>query len=117
MRKASNLLLLGALLSACTGSGDWRGDAIAAAEAKMCDLINDPAATFSHVDLTGDSATGQTCGVIIVKVGIYTKEARFIVYIDNTAGPFVEPGLGQTMSQADFDWAWQNDCVNEGYKG
>ncbi|RAZ90420.1 hypothetical protein DPM33_12905 [Mesorhizobium hawassense] len=117
MRKASKLLLLGVLLSACTGSsGDWRAEAIASAEAKMRGLINDPAVTFAHVDLTGDSATGQTCGVIIAKIGIYTKEARFIVYIDG-AGPYVEPGLGSSMSQADFDWAWKNDCVNEGYKG
>lgn len=116
MRQLPNLLLIGALLSACTGSGDWRADAIASAESKMRGLINDPSATFSHVQLTGDSATGQTCGVIIAKIGIYTKEARFIVYIDNTAGPFVEPGMGQPMSQADFDWLWKSDCVNEGYK-
>jgi len=118
MRPIPNLLVLCALLSACSGSsGDWRADAIASAEAKMRGLINSPEVTFSHVDLTGNSATGQTCGVIISKVGIFTKEARFIVYIDNTAGPFVEPGLGSSMSQADFDWAWKNDCVNEGYKG
>jgi len=29
----------------------------------------------------------------------------------------VEPGLNSSRSQAGFDWAWQNDCVNEGYKG
>ena len=110
------LLLLGTLLSACTGSGDWRTDAIVSAEGKMRGLITDPAATFSHVQFTGDSSTGQTCGVIIAKIGIYAKEARFIVYIDNTAGPYVEPGMGPSISQADFDWAWKNDCVNEGYK-
>ncbi|TPI52807.1 hypothetical protein FJ420_29260 [Mesorhizobium sp. B3-1-3] len=116
MRPLPNLLLACVLLSACSGSaGDWRADAIAAAEARMRGLINDPAATFSHVDLTGGSATGQTCGVVISKVGIFTKEARFIVYIDG-AGPYVEPGLGSSMSQADFDWAWKNDCVSEGYK-
>jgi hypothetical protein len=103
MRTASNLLLLCALLSACSGSsGDWRADAIASAEARMRGLINNPEASFSHVDLTGDSASGQTCGVVASKVGIFTKEARFIVYIDG-AGPYVEPGLGSSMSQADFD--------------
>ncbi|RWL94922.1 hypothetical protein [Mesorhizobium sp.] len=117
MRQTPNLLVLCALLSACSSSGDWRADAIAAAEGKMRGLVNDPAATFTHVQLTGDSSTGQTCGDITAKTGIFTKEARFIVFIDNTAGPFVEPGLGQSMSQADFDWAWKNDCVNEGYKG
>ncbi|TPK57746.1 hypothetical protein FJ546_25815 [Mesorhizobium sp. B2-4-19] len=116
MRQIAKLLLLPALLSACTGSGDWRAGAISAAEGKMRDLISDASATFSHVQLTGDSSTGQTCGVITAKVGAFTKEARFIVYIDNTAGPFVEPGMGQSMSRADFDWAWQNDCLNEGYK-
>ncbi|MBZ9867992.1 hypothetical protein LB515_21675 [Mesorhizobium sp. CA15] len=117
MRPIPSLLLACAFLSACSGSaGDWRGDAIVSAEARMRSLTNDPAASFSHVDLTGDSASGQTCGVIASKVGIFTKEARFIVYIDG-AGPYVEPGLGSSMSQADFDWAWKNDCVNEGYKG
>ncbi|TGP49693.1 hypothetical protein EN873_27485 [bacterium M00.F.Ca.ET.230.01.1.1] len=117
MRKASNLLLLSALLSACSGSsGDWRAEAITAAQAKMRGLVNNPEATFSHVDLTGDSATGQTCGVVTSKVGIFTRQARFIVYIDG-AGPYIEPGLGSSMSQADFDSAWKNDCVNEGYKG
>jgi hypothetical protein len=81
----------------------------------MRSLVNDQAATFSHVDLTGDSATGQTCGIVTSKIGIFTKEARFIVYIDG-AGPYVEPGLGLSMSQADFDWARKNDCVNEGYR-
>lgn len=117
MRQIAELLLLSALLSACSGSGDWRADAITAAEGKMHELVTDPSATFSHVQLTGDSSTGQTCGVITAKVGAFTKEARFIVYIDNSAGPFVEPGMGQSMSRADFDWAWKNDCLNEGYKG
>lgn len=116
MRHLIKLFFLPALLSACSGSGDWRADAIAGAEGKMRGLISDASATFSHVQLTGDSSTGQTCGVITAKVGAFTKEARFIVYIDNTAGPFVEPGMGQSMSRADFDWAWWNDCLNEGYK-
>ncbi|MER9843531.1 hypothetical protein NKJ59_20090 [Mesorhizobium australicum] len=110
MRHLIKLFFLPALLSACSGSGDWRADAIAGAEGKMRGLISDASATF------GDSSTGQTCGVITAKVGAFTKEARFIVYIDNTAGPFVEPGMGQSMSRADFDWAWRNDCLNEGYK-
>lgn len=117
MRQASLVFLLCSLLSACTGSGgDWRADAIAAAKAKMLNLINDPAATFTHVEFTGDNSSGQTCGVIVTKRGIFTKQARFIVYIDG-AGPNVEPGLGSSMSQADFDWAWKSECVNEGYKG
>ncbi len=117
MRRTPALLVFCALLCACSGSGDWRADAIASAEGKIRGLVADPGATFSHVQLTGDSSTGQTCGVIMAKIGAFTKQARFIVYIDNSAGPFVEPVMGQSMSLVDFDWAWKNDCVNEGYKG
>ncbi|TGQ50947.1 hypothetical protein EN836_26595 [Mesorhizobium sp. M1C.F.Ca.ET.193.01.1.1] len=80
----------------------------------MRGLVNDPAATFLHVQLTGDSSTGQTCGDITAKIGAFTKGARFIVYIDNTVGPFVEPGMGQSMSQADFDWAWDERLPQRG---
>ncbi|TPK83456.1 MULTISPECIES: hypothetical protein [unclassified Mesorhizobium] len=110
------LLLLCGLLAACNG-GDWRANAISAAEDKMRVEVNDSSATFSHIQLTGDSSSGQTCGVVRAKAGSGWKNVRFIVYIDNTAGPYVEAGLGrQSMSRPDFDWAWQNDCLNEGYK-
>jgi hypothetical protein len=109
------LMLCGLLgLAACTG-GDWRAEAIANAEDKMRTEVNDPTATFKRVQLTGDSSSGQTCGVVRARVGTGWKNVRFIVYIDG-AGPFVEAGLGRKpMSKEDFDFQWQYDCLKEGY--
>jgi hypothetical protein len=88
-----------------------------AAEDQIRAEVNDPTAQFSQVQVTGNDATGQTCGYLDAKVGDRQKRGRFIVYIDGTAGPFVESGMGSLiMSPGDFDFAWQNDCVNEGYK-
>lgn len=118
MRAHSRLFLLCGLIgiAACTPK-DWRAAAIANAEDAMRTQVNDPAAEFTHVQLTGDSSSGQTCGFVTAKVGTLKKGARFIVYIDGSAGPFVEGGMGRAvMSKDDFDWAWQNDCLNEGYK-
>lgn len=118
MRNHARLFLLCglAVLAACTAK-DWRAEAIANAEDAMRTQVSDPAAAFTHVQITGDSSSGQTCGFVTAKVGTLKKGARFIVYIDGTAGPFVEAGMGrQPMSKDDFDWAWQNDCLKEGYK-
>jgi hypothetical protein len=98
---------------------DWRMQAIALAEDKMHAEVNDSAAQFSRVQVTGDNATGQTCGFVKAKAGATGREkrGRFIVYIDGTAGPYVEAGMGSLfLSQEDFNFAWQNDCLNEGYK-
>jgi len=115
MRNHARLLLLCGLLAACTAK-DWRAEAIANAEDTVRAQVNDPKAAFSHLQITGDSSTGQTCGFVTAKVGSLTKGARFIIYIDG-AGPFVEGGMGHTfMSKDDFDWAWLNDCLHEGYK-
>ncbi|HET8612067.1 MAG TPA: hypothetical protein VFL92_04805 [Sphingomonas sp.] len=105
------------LLSGCHG-GDWRAQAIAHAEAQMRVEVNDPNASFSRVQFTGDATTGQTCGFVKGRAGAEAPEktGRFIVYIDETAGPFVEAGMGtQFMSQQAFESAWRADCVREGY--
>ena len=97
---------------------DWRPQAIAQAETKMREQVSDPAAQFSHVQLTGDDKTGQTCGTITAVLGPdrLSRSERFIVYIDNTAGPYIEGGFDNPpLSQANFDRAWQGDCLNEGY--
>jgi len=117
MRNHARLFLLCGLIgfAGCTAK-DWRAEAIANAQDTIRAQVNDPAAEFSHLQITGDSSSGQTCGFVTAKVGTLKKGARFIVYIDG-AGPFVEAGMGRTlMSKADFDWAWQNDCLKEGYK-
>jgi hypothetical protein len=105
-------------LIACNAP-DWRPAAIADAEGKVRQEISDPAAQFTRVQITGDSKTGQTCGYTTANVGAFGMQhtLRFIVYIDATAGPFVEAGMGQhPVSQQDFDRDWQSDCVNEGYR-
>jgi len=76
--------------------------------------VNDPSAQFSNIQVTGDQTTGQICGQVKA-AGAW--RARFIVYIDGTAGPFVESSRGMhAVSQQRFDFAWQNDCLKEGYK-
>ena len=103
MRNPARLFLLCGVigLAACTPK-DWRAEAIANAQDTIRAQVNDPAAEFSHLQITGDSSSGQTCGFVTAKVGALTKGARFIVYIDG-AGPFVEAGMGRTlMSKARF---------------
>lgn len=96
---------------------DWRAQAIADAEEKVRAEVNDPSAQFSKLQVTGDNATGQTCGVVMAKTSNgLVQFARFIVYIDGTAGPYVEKGIGMHPISSDkFDFAWQNDCIKEGY--
>jgi hypothetical protein len=115
MRRAIWLLLA---LVGCQPR-DWRAQQIAAAEDKIRALVKDPKAEFSHVQLTGDEATGQSCGRVRVTNGsaTYATPMRFIVYIDNTAGPFIEGGLGgESMSEDEFASYWEADCVREGYR-
>ena len=112
------LLCTGLGVTACGQAADWRPQAIAKAQDQMRQEVGDPSAQFTRVQLTGDDKTGQTCGFISAK---FSRDglnhiARFIVYIDQTAGPFVDGGLGrQVLSSEDFERAWQGDCVKEGY--
>ena len=111
------LLLCGcSALVACNGQ-DWRAEAIADAEDKVRSEMDDPSAQFSKLQVTGDSSTGQTCGVVLAKIGGGREDfARFIVYIDETAGPYIDKSMGaHPISQEKFDFAWQNDCLKEGY--
>lgn len=113
------LLLCGCSCPIACSKQDWRAQAITNAEKKVRIEINYPAAEFSGVQVTGNSTTGQTCGYITVKTGYaqLKKTVRFIVYIDGTAGPFIEAGLGAyPVLQQRFDFAWQYDCLKEGYK-
>ena len=120
LRGHSKLIFIGGLcgLASCN-AGDWRASAIAHAEDLVRVEVNDPTARFTNEQVTGDSSTGQTCGFVRVKGGATTlsKVGRFIVYIDGGAGPFVEAGMSpRALSREDFDFQWQNDCLNEGYK-
>lgn len=75
--------------------------------------VGDPAAQFAKVQVTGDDKTGQICGEV---QPAHNAARRFIVYIDATAGPYVEAGGGHVaIAQDAFDSVWRNDCVAEGY--
>ena len=113
--------LAGVSLAACAKVGtptDWRAAATADAEEQILRMVSDPSAQFSRVLVTGDDKTGQTCGYVTAKGGGDGVEhtVRFIVYIDRSAGPFVDPILTQgPLSPQGFDRAWAADCVREGY--
>ena len=82
--------------------------------------VSDPQARFLRVQMTGDDRTGQACGVVALgsPTSATGRSARFIVYIDGSAGPFVDNELGKTaLDQSFFDAAWQADCIREGYGG
>jgi len=90
----------------------WRQSGIVAAEQRLRGELGDPGAKFTEEQLTGDKISGQTCGRVETSSG--TSE-RFIVYIDDRE-PLVDGGLNRkTLSQADFEDAWQRDCVRQGY--
>jgi hypothetical protein len=112
----SSILVFGSLAAACGPAeqpADWRTQQIAAAEAKIRTDVGDPAAQFTKVQVTGDDKTGQICGE--VQPGPNAPR-RFIVYIDGTAGPWVDEGGGHVPIGRDaFETAWRNDCVGEGY--
>jgi hypothetical protein len=113
----SSIAICGSLAVAACGpagqSGDWRVQQTAAAEDKIRADVGDPDAQFTKVQVTGDDKTGQICGVV---QPAHNASKRFIVYIDATAGPYVEAGGGHVaIAQDAFDSAWQNDCVAEGY--
>ncbi|HEY2178476.1 MAG TPA: hypothetical protein VGH15_07830 [Caulobacteraceae bacterium] len=122
LRRGATWLLIGAAvgLASCARpqAGDWRADTITAAESQIKAEVDDPAAQFSRVQVTGDDKTGQTCGYVSIGAGSggSGKVERFIVYIDQTAGPFVEENIGKhPLEGQGFAQAWQGDCVSEGY--
>ena len=94
------------------GLGDWRQAGIREAEQRMRTELGDPGAKFIEEQLTGDQRTGQTCGRVITSAG---ASERFIVYIDDRDS-LIDGGLSRkTLSQADFEDAWQRDCLRRGY--
>jgi hypothetical protein len=120
-----SVVLAGCLVSlvACGKSSpepDWRLKVIADAENKIRTRLGDPAAEFSRVQVTGDQTSGQTCGYVTAKPRAAANggTGRFIVYIDGGPGyPPIEYSVGiSTVSQAQFDFWWDHDCVGEGYK-
>jgi hypothetical protein len=119
----ARIVMLGSLaaLGGCDKgpAPDWRTKVIADAEAQVRTTLNDPAARFSQVQVTGNQNTGQTCGYVTANPPAAASggTGRFIVYIDGSAGPYIEYSVGiSTVSQEQFDFQWEHDCVDEGYK-
>ena len=111
MGRSLLFVLLG--LTACSPS-DWRAQETERGKDAIRAEVGDPSAQFSDVQVTGDERTGQICGKVSPK-GALT--VRFIVYIDGTAGPYLAAGQGSHPIPHDqFEFAWRNDCVGEGYK-
>jgi len=113
-----HLVLATFLLASCK-SADWKETAAADGRRQIRDDIGDASASFSDVKVVGDSSTGQICGKVLghgVSNGLGTP-ARFVVYIDHTAGPWIEGQHGrEIVTDSGFDFAWQHDCVEEGWK-
>jgi hypothetical protein len=109
-----------AMFFGCGPSGDWRAQAVADAEEQVRVDVNDPDAKFSDMQVTGNSSTGQTCGRVSAKLNTGGDQSgRFIAYIDGAGGasPYVENSMGtRPMTHEQFEFAWQNDCIQEGYK-
>lgn len=99
--------------------GDWRTKAVDDAEALVRQQLNNPSLQFAHVQVTGDSQTGQTCG--------YYKEPntfggnkgiRFIFFIDGAGGqnPYINDfSAPYPENKDDFALNWRTQCVDLGY--
>ena len=108
----------GLFLAACQQQPDWRAKAAEEAETTIRNEIGDPAARFSQVQVTGDEAHGQTCGMVSATDagGAYT-DVRFIVYIDKGGGPWIDGHGRAPISIDQFNFQWNADCVGEGWTG
>lgn len=116
MRSIFILSLLG--LAGCS-NGDWRAQAINHAESIVRQQLNDPSLTFAHVQVTGDSNTGQTCGHYErPDPGAGIDDTRFIVFIDGGGGqnPYIDdPSAPFPKNKSDFALNWRTQCLDLGY--
>ena len=115
MRRLFILSLIG--LAGC--GGDWRAKAVDDAETLVRQQRNDPSLQFAHVQVTGNSRTGQTCGY-------YKKPnasdgntgTRSIVFIDGAGGqnPYIhDPSAPYPENKDDFTLNWRTQCLDLGY--
>ncbi|MGE4429883.1 MAG: hypothetical protein AB7E05_03965 [Sphingobium sp.] len=113
------LVCAGALLASCDRP-DWRVKAAEEGQQIIRATLDTSNLRFFDVQVVGDSRTGQICGKLLAD-GLSARSglpARFIVYRDGTAGPWIENQYGRhKVSDERFDIAWRNDCVNEGWRG
>jgi len=117
MRCMLALLLIG--LGGCSG-GDWRARAMNNAETLVRQQFSDPSLKFVHVQFTGDSNTGQTCGYFErpdPRGGV--SDTRFIVFIDGGGGenPFIDAmSAPYPRNKSDFALNWRTQCLDLGYR-
>lgn len=116
-RVGGPLCCMAALLASC-GKPDWRVQAEEEGKQAIRTTLNAGNLRFFDVRVVGDARTGQICGKVQAR-GLAARSglpARFVVYIDGSAGPWIENQYGRhKISDERFDRAWQNDCVNEGW--
>lgn len=112
------LLCTAAMLTSCD-KPDWRVKAVENGKQAIRASLDTSNLRFFDVQAVGDERSGQICGKLLAD-GLAARSglpARFIVYLDGSTGPWIENQYGRhKVSDERFDLAWQNDCVNEGWR-
>jgi len=112
-------LLILPLIGLAGCNGDWRARAVSDAETLVRQQFNDPSLKFAHVQVTGDSSSGQTCGYYErSSPGGGVDTTRFIVFIDGSGGenPYIDdPSAPYPRDKSDFALNWRTQCVDLGY--
>lgn len=115
MRCISILPLI--VLAGC--NGDWRAKAMSDAEILVRQQLDNPSIKFAHVQVTGDSSTGQTCGYYEKSdPGGGIDTIRFIAFIDGAGGenPYIDdPSAPYPTNKSDFALNWRTQCLDLGY--
>jgi len=109
--------------------GDWRDKAVVEAEAAVRAQRGDPALVFTHVEVTGDSNSGQACGTFHkadAGANAYgggggdRDGTRFIYFVDGAGGqnPYIDdPAAPYPANKSDFALNWRSQCLELGYTG
>ncbi len=112
-------ILLPSLIALAGCGSDWRAKAMNDAEALMRQQLDNPKLQFAHVQVTGDSSTGQTCGYYETPNAFgSTDGTRFIVFIDGAGGqnPYIDdPSAPFPRNKDDFELNWKTQCLDLGY--
>lgn len=118
-RSMKRVFLLSLIALAGCG-GDWKAKAVDDAEALVRQQVGDPRLRFAHVQVTGDSRSGQACGYYQrPNVLGGTDGVRFIYFVDGADGqnPYIDdPSAPYPKNKDAFELNWREQCVNLGYK-
>jgi len=113
------LLVLISLIGLAGCGSHWREKAIHDGEALVRQQLHDPSLQFAHVQVTGNSHSGQACGyaqrpnVLGGKDGI-----RFIFFVDGNGGQNAyidDASAPYPRYKEDFELNWHTQCLNLGY--